>query len=272
MINNTSLKRWERVQAKSLDQRFLQEMIGGLQCSRFEAQAILDKVHEVFEPVMEHPGSLQPGQIQLCVVDAGVGAGTPLKEAAQRLVTVTLNGGDEDYQWRKKYGVSGLRQRRLCRIAEEAFQQGGVLTLEDIAAVFNCGMRTLVRDLAALRRRGIRPPLRSLVQDMGRAVSHRREIVKLWLEGQEYSEIARSSYHSVESVANYVEKFKRCAVLFSESCDLNTVGFLVRLSVPLAREFHELWSQMEPVEHRRRELEEWGQKNGELWTPRRSRP
>jgi hypothetical protein len=272
MINNTSRERWERVKAKGLDQQFLQEMMGGLQCSRFEAQAILDKVHEIFEPLMEHPQSLQPGQIQLCVVDARVGPGTPLKEAAQRLVTLTLDAGDEDYQWRKKDGVGGLRQRRLCRIAEEAFQQGGVLTLEDIAAVFNCGMRTLVRDLAALRQRGIRPPLRSLVQDMGRAVSHRREIVKLWLEGREYSEIAQRSYHSVESVANYVEKFKRCAVLFSESYDLNTVGFLVRLSVPLAREFHQLWSEMEPVEHRRKELEERGQKNGEFWIPRRSRP
>jgi hypothetical protein len=157
-------------------------------------------------------------------------------------------------------------------MAEEALQQGGVLTLEDLAAVFNCGIRTLVRDLRALRAQGIHPPLRSLVQDMGRAVSHRREIVKLWLKGQEYSEVARRSSHSVESVANYVEKFKRCAVLFSESYDLNTVAFLVRLSVPLAREFHELWREMEPVEHRRRELEEWGQKNGEFPAPRRSRP
>ena len=117
MINNTSRQCWERVNAKSLDQQFLNEMIEGLQCSRFEAQAILDKVHEIFEPLLEHPQSLQPGQIQLCVVDASVPAGTPLKAARQRRVTVTLEAGEDDYQWRKQYGVPALRQRRLSRVA-----------------------------------------------------------------------------------------------------------------------------------------------------------
>jgi hypothetical protein len=270
MINNTSKGCWDRVNAKSLEQQFLHEMVSGLGCSRFEAQAILETVHAVFEPLMQHPESLQPGQVQLCVVDAQVGAGTPLREAAQCLVTVTLDGGEEDYQYRKQHGIPALRQRRLCRIAEEAFDQGGVLTLEDVAALFNCGLRTLVRDLEALREEGIRPPLRSLVQDMGRAVSHRREIVQLWLEGKEYSEIARHSYHSVGSVANYVEKFKRCGMLFAESYDLNTVAFLVRISVPLATEFFQLWREMVPVPHRREELEEWGKKN-EDFSPGRSR-
>jgi hypothetical protein len=98
---------------------------------------------------------------------------------------------------------------------------------------------------------------------MGRALSHRREIVQLWLEGQEYSEIARQSYHSVGSVANYVEKFKRCGLLFAESYDLKTVAFLVRISVPLATAFFQLWREMEPVPHRREELEQWSKKNQE---------
>ena len=136
MINNTSLGCWDRVNAKSLEQQFLHEMVSGLGCSRFEAQAILETVHAVFEPLMRHPESLQPGQVQLCVVDAQVGAGTPLREAAQRLVTVTLDGGQEDYQYRKQHGVPALRRRRLCRIAEETFDQGGVLTLEDFDLSF----------------------------------------------------------------------------------------------------------------------------------------
>ena len=261
MINNTSLKRWERAKAKSLDQQFLGEMRDGLNCSRFEAQAILDKVHEVFAPLLSASYRLRPGQILVSVVDASVPAGVALSEASQKLVRLTLDAGVEDLEVRKKQGVSGLRQHRLERMAEEAFQQGGLLTLEDLAKLFNCGVRTLVRDLGQLRQRGIEPALRSRVRDMGRAVTHRRQIVEQWLQGGEYSEIARQQYHSVASVARYVDQFKRCGHLFEEAFDLHTVAFLVGISPSLARQFHQLWSEVEPVEHRRQELQTQGEKN-----------
>jgi hypothetical protein len=264
MINNTSLKRWERAKAKSLDQQFLAEMREGLNCSRFEAQAILEKVHEVFAPLLSASYRLHPGQLLVSAIDASVAAGVALSEASQKLVRLTLDAGVEDVEVRKKQGVSGLRQHRLERLAEEAFQQGGLLTLEDLAKLFNCGVRTLVRDLARLRQRGIEPPLRSRVRDMGRAVTHRRQIVEQWLHGDEYSEIAREQYHSVASVARYVDQFKRCAHLFEEAFDLYSVAFLVGISPSLARQFHELWSEVEPVEHRRKELEVRGEKNDSL--------
>jgi hypothetical protein len=261
MINNTSVRRWERAKAKGLEQQFLHEMKQGLNCSRFEAQAILDKVHEVFAPLLAASYRLHPGQVLVSVVEASVPAGVALSEASQKLVRLTLDGGVEDVQVRQQQGVCGLRQHRLERMAEEAFQQGGLLTLEDLAKLFNCGVRTLVRDLAELRRQGIEPPLRSRVRDMGRAVTHRRQIVEQWLGGSEYSEIAREQYHSVASVARYVDHFKRCARLFSETFDLHTVAFLVGISPSLADQFHQLWSEVEPVEHRRRELEAGREKN-----------
>lgn len=269
MINNTSLQRWERAKAKSLDQQFLQEMKDGLNCSRFEAQGILDKVHEVFAPLLSASYRLHPGQVLVSVVDASAPAGASLAEASQRLVRLTLDGGEEDLEIRRRGGVNTLRQHRLDRMAEEAFQQGGLLTLEDLAKLFNCGVRTLVRDLAQLRQRGIEPPLRSRVRDMGRAVTHRRQIVEQWLRGREYSDIARDQYHSVASVARYVDQFKRCAHLFEEAFDLNTVAFLVGISVSLAGQFHKLWSEMEPVEHRLRDLQDAGEKNDSP-QPRRS--
>ena len=111
------------------------------------------------------------------------------------------------------------------RVCEEAFQQGGLLTLEDLALLFNCGLRTLVGDLAALRQQELVPPLRSTVKDIGRAVTHRCQIVSLWLEGQEYSDIARHTHHSVSAVAQYVEKFKRSVSLLDSGFDVATTAF-----------------------------------------------
>ncbi|MFH1965783.1 MAG: DUF1670 domain-containing protein [Acidobacteriota bacterium] len=261
MINNTNFARWNRLQAKSLDAQFKNEMITGLNCSPFEAEAILEKVHEIYSPLMEITQGLKPGQIQHTVIDASVAPNTPLATARQRLVTLTLYDGPEDIETRRKGSVPELRQKRICRMSQEAFQQGGLLTLEDLAYLFNCGVRTLVNDLEALRKKNIVPPLRSTVKDMGRAITHRRMIITLWMQGFEYSEIALKACHSVESVANYVDKFKRCAALFSAGFDVHTVALMVKLSTSLAQEFQGIHNELEGVPHRLRELEEFLKKN-----------
>ena len=63
------------------------------------------------------------------------------------------------------------------------------------------------------------------------------------------------------SVANYVDKFKRCVAAFSQVFDLQTTAFLVNLSVPLVAEFHDLYREVEPVPHRRTELEDYLKKS-----------
>jgi uncharacterized protein DUF1670 len=272
MINNTSFAHWNRLQAKSLDSQFKNEMVTGLNCSPFEAEAIVEKVHEIYNPLLETSQGLKPGQIQLMVIDASVAPNVPLVKAKQRLVTLTLHAGAADNEARKNGSVPVLRQKRLCRMCQEAFQQGGVLTLEDLANLFNCGVRTLVNDLAALRKKNIVPPLRSTTKDMGRAITHRRMIVTLWLQGFEYSEIALKACHSVDSVANYVEKFKRCVALFASGFDVHAVALMVKLSTPLTQEFQQIHAHSQGVPHRLRELEEFLKKNRVRNIKQRSRP
>jgi hypothetical protein len=261
MINNTSLQRWQRAAARNLDALFMNEIIQGMDCSPFEAEAIRDKAHEVYDPLMETTDALKPGQLRIAVVDSSVKPNTPLAQAQQRLVTLTMDAGEADRAIRKHGGVITLRRYRLTRICEEAFQQGGLLTLEAVADLFNCAVRTLVSDLAALRQQQVTPPLRSTVKDMGRAVTHRRLIVEKWLAGQEYSEIAHAAYHSVPAVANYIEKFKRCSVLQTAGFDPDAISVIARLSPALVSVFLQLVADAQPVPHRREELESLAKKN-----------
>ena len=256
MINNSNNSLKDRLSAKTLDNRFLNEMYQGLNCSRFEAMAILEKVHEVFGTLFEKSGVIKPGQMQLVAISESVAPNVPLSEGEQKLVTLTYDAGEEDLEIRKKEGVPGLRQFRLQRMAVEAFQQGALLTVEDFAyRIFNCGVRTILRDIKQLRGRKIHVPLRSNVKDMGRAVTHRKLIIHLWLQGKEYSEIAMQSYHSIESVRNYVDKFKRSLLLFNEGFDITTIAFLIKISSSLARECLDIYENSDIAEHRREELE-----------------
>jgi len=255
MINNSSLRKWDRLAKKQLNQQFLNEIIQGMQCSSFEAKAILETVYKVYASYFETSGSLKPGQILFQVVSIENGASIHLENCKQISVTLTLDAGEEDLKIREKEGVIGLRQYRIQRVCEEAFQQGGLLTVEDLAnRLFNCGERTISRNLKYFRKHNISIPLRSTIKDMGRSISHRSLIIKEWLKGKEYSEISRDTYHSIYSVRNYVNKFKRVISLVEEGFDVNTIAFLVKISSSLVEEYYKIYSNLEIIPSRREEL------------------
>lgn len=269
MINNSSLTKWHRLAHKQADQQFVQEIIHGMDCSSFEASAILDTVYRVYRPYFETSGTLKPGQILFQVVSVETSASTPLAEGKLVTATLTLDAGPEDLEIRQNQGIQTLRRHRMQRVCVEAFQQGGLLTIEDLAnRLFNCGQRTLSRDLETFRQQGIVLPLRSTIKDMGRAITHRSIIVEQWLKGLEYSEIARNTHHGIASVQNYVSKFKRIVALAEEGYDINTIAFLVKLSPSLVRIYYELYGKTKIVPHRQNELESFLKKGG-VQTPER---
>ena len=272
MINNSSLKKWRRLSQKQLDQQFIHEMVHGLQCSPFEASAMLDAVYRVYAPYFETSGTLKPGQILLQVISIDATPNTRLSDSKQVTATLTFDAGLEDIEVRRDQGIPALRRHRMQRMAVEAFQQGGLLTLEDLAVrLFNCGLRTLSRDLDVLRGQGVVPPLRSIIKDMGRSISHRSLIVAEWLEGKEYSEISHSTSHSVPAVQNYVSKFKRVVALAQEGYDVHTIAFLVKVSPALAESYHQLYQDVKIVPSRRKELKSF-LKKGTCDTPIRRLP
>lgn len=265
MINNSSLHKWERLDQKHLDQQFLNTIIHGMNCSPFEANAILDTVHEIYGTFFDMSGSLKPGQTLFQVLAIDNCPSTQIKHAKQVSVILTLDNGPEDLRIRENSGVSGLRIHRMERVCNEAFQQGGVLTVEDLAfRLFNCGPRTICRDIKELKRRNIILPLRSVVQDMGRAITHRSQIITQWLKGNEYSDIANSTFHSVASVRNYVDKFKRTIALANEGYDIHSIGFLVKISSDLATEYYKLWKSCAATQHRKAEMADFIKKNSSL--------
>jgi hypothetical protein len=257
MINNSSIGKWERLRQKQQDVQFINRLQAGLNCSPFEAKAILNCVYEVYQPFFDNTASIKPGQILFEVVSVENSAKDKLSDCQMKTVVLTLDSGDDDLKVRQNEGVIGLRQHRLQRMATEAFQQGGLLTVEDIAnRLLNCGERTVTRDIKMFKDKDIHLPLRSTIKDMGRSISHREMIVKHWLLGMEFSEIARRTNHSIEAIANYVEKFKRVVCLAKDNHEIATIAFLIKISVTLAQQYYHLYQTSKMVSHRENELNE----------------
>jgi hypothetical protein len=260
MINNSSLEKWSRLSRKRLSSQFVSAIIEGLSCSPFEAQAVLETVERIFGPYFETSGTLKPGQLQFVVVGESAPPQLPLSRCPMVTVVLTLDA-DEDLSIRRSGGVTAQRRHRLERLCREAYQQGGLLTLEDLAdRLLNTSVRTLCRDLAVLRRQGVVLPLRSTIRDMGRSVSHRALIVRQWLEGGGYTQIAQATRHSPEAIANYVEKFKRVYLLKLEGIAAEGIGFMLKLSPALVGQYLELCDHPSVVAARAEELRQFVKK------------
>jgi len=96
---------------------------------------------------------------------------------------------------------------------------------------------------------------------MGRTLSHRLLIIKLWAQGKEYSEISLNACHSLSAIQNYVDKFKRTITLSKEGYDVNRISFLLRLSSSLIEQYIELYNKLDFISHREQELNNFLKKN-----------
>ena len=102
-------------------------------------------------------------------------------------------------------------------------------------------MRTLSRDLKALARRNVVVPLRSQQKDAGRALSHRVQIVELYLQRYTYTQIRQRMYHSLPAIANYLTSFALVVAHIREGRSVEEMAFLMQISPALVREYQRLY-------------------------------
>jgi biotin operon repressor len=141
---------------------------------------------------------LSVGQFTYLAVSRDTPAGRPLSICQRQPVILTLYAADDLTALR--VGIVALRQLRIQRLTEEAYEQGTLLTHEDLACLLNSSLSTIKRDVQALRQQGLMIPTRGQVKDIGKGVSHKRQIVQDYLAGYTFSEIERRQRHSTNSI------------------------------------------------------------------------
>lgn len=241
-IRNPRRQELRRLECKTLDAKFLTEIQQGLNCSPFEAEAVLNVVKEVYFPWLEQQetASLMPGKITLVALAADEPAGKPISQCEKRTVCLTLHRGTIDDLILQQQGAEAFRRARIPELCQEALSQGALLTREDLAfRIFAAGTRTISRDLAWLRKHHpeLPLPLRSTVQDIGPVLTHRIEIVRLALAGKTMSQICQTMRHSPAAVSNYLQTFTRVAQLQERQLQPNQIAFLLHRGHSLVEKY-----------------------------------
>lgn len=245
----------ERLAVKTPEAAFLHVLQEEFRFSPRVSRELLSTAQEML--VGGVPSSaVRPGQIRLVVASLKAPFGPSLADTEKVEVTLTVDAGAEDAEVRRAEKAEGLRRGRILRLTEEALEQGGVLTQEDLARVLKVDARTIRRDVRILKAEGHLVQTRGVVKGVGRGQTHKVRIIELWLDREGYDKIARWLHHSPQAIKRYVSTFLRVVVLHRQGRPEEEIAFLTQSSVHLVKEYLAVYEAAMEVAHRREKLQE----------------
>ena len=163
------------------------------------------------------------------------------------------------------FDSKSLRKKRLFRWVYEAFDQGALLTQLDLSMLLGVCDAVVSQYVSEIQKEGKLLPTRGNIHDMSGAITHKREIITLYLEGYFTPEIALKTNHSNESVDRYIKDYLRVQLLWQHGVtSIDQIGQLARLSKKVVQQYIDLLpdkmrSQMS--KNKKREMLESDDKN-----------
>ncbi len=225
------------------------------------ARAVVNLSMDVLLDDNNTPGSL--GQIKYIAISDMEGPGKKIVDSAQKEVVLTLDA-PEDRETYQEHDLQVLRRQVILRIANEAKDQGALLTVKDLVRLLKISYSTVKRCIKALRSDGLPVPIRGSVKDIG-PTSHKAKIVELYIKGYTETEIKRNTEHSLRSIERYIVDFSKVLILKEKGEAFDTIRQIVGLSERVTRDYLSLIEAYNGQEYRHR-LKEIGE-TVKVYTP-----
>jgi ribonuclease BN (tRNA processing enzyme) len=230
---------------------FLQALRDELNLPGHIGQEVLHRARKLLAGQRAVP--VKVGQIRLEVARRDAPLSRPLTAADKVQVTLTLDAGADDAEVKSREGVAGLRRGKIIRLTTEAIEQNGVLTQTDLAGVLNGDVRTIRRDIQALQSEGHTICTRGQ-PNSAKGEPYQTRLIKLWLDHQNYEQIAHWLHHSSGAVANQVQQFLRVVLLHREDMPGEEIAEVVGLPASLTQDFLDLYQTALATPHQRNRL------------------
>lgn len=116
---------------------------------------------------------------------------------------------------------------RIERLTKAAKKKGGLLTVEELAAILNRSTATISKRIQEYNEQNEDVlPLKGYVLDMGRGITHKKKILNLYEKGVQPPDIARRTEHDLESVDRYIKDYERIKFLVRRGIDKTQIHHL----------------------------------------------
>jgi len=236
----TRSSKFDRLLEKTPEQIFINSLRKEFELSPAESKGILDLAKQCL--FGHSPQAV--GKIKFICASTKAKHGKPLGEQEMVEVELTLDAGIDDLNVLKDQGPTALRQSKIMRLTDEAWDRSGSLTQEDLARILQVTSRTIRKDIDELVRDGNFIHTRGTDHDIGRSLTHKSRIIEMYLEGRTYDEIMRRSRHSAFSVKRYILSFGRLLLLKARAIeDKHQLSRLLGQSEKLTAEYLDIYER-----------------------------
>jgi len=105
------------------------------------------------------------------------------------------------------YEIGAVKARiiKCFRIIWEAYEQGGGISIDDVASILTMDPSTIKDYIKELEELGLFVPTRGRLKDIGRVPSHKVRICTLLAQGYTYTEISFMTNHCPQSRDRYLD-------------------------------------------------------------------
>jgi len=193
-------------------------------------QNIADEIISIFEKQNPQSERLKHGQIFWNALDKRTRADSPKRKYVP--VILTLVTSEEVEKIANGKAFAKVRQDSIARVIREAYQQGGILSMRDIALIFSISdcQASILRKQYEQEHSVILPHAGSL-QDMGSCVTHKVQIVyKVIVEKKDPTQAAYETNHTQRAVDRYLNDFHRVNTLYKDNRDIDFIHSVTNIA------------------------------------------
>lgn len=208
-------------------------------------ERIAEELLNLLEAQFPAYGHLQSGQ---CLWNA-VAIDTRADSPKLRLVPVVLTLVDRDDIARRSTNtpLKQIVQEAIARMLEEAYQQGALLSMRDLALLTgqNETHITAARQAWETQHDRLLPHPGSL-QDMGTCITHKTAIVvKAVYEKKPTRQVAQETKHTQQAVDRYLKDFYRVRTCYRQQPDQHFICQVTGMSPHLVKQYLEIIEKYE---------------------------
>ncbi len=244
-------KKYRRLKDKSLEQHLLSRFLNnyGYDKGEVTARAIIKDILSVVEEyflVTNNSNDIsftQYGELvwMAVPVDEFPQRGKSIAKTRLKPIVLSFITDDDINHIARGFDATTLRKKRLQRFVDQAFDQGALLTQLDLAALLGVCDSVVCSYVKEIQQSGKLLPTRGNIHDLSGAITHKREIITLYLAGYLTPDIALKTNHSKEAVDRYIKDYHKVETLWKHGIsDLDDISQLTRLSKRVAQQYIDL--------------------------------
>jgi hypothetical protein len=245
------LKKMRRLKDKNLHQLLLYRFLNhyGYDKGEITALAIIDDILKLIDDyflvssIDDDLHHIHYGQLVWMAVpiDEYPKRGKRIAETRMKPVVLSFVNDDDISHIAHGFDSASLRKRRIARWADQAFDQGALLTQLDFAILLGICDAVVSKYVNEIQKSGKLLPTRGNIHDLSGAITHKREIITLYLEGYFTPQIAIKTKHSNEAVDRYIKDYHRVEMLWKNGItDLDQISQLAKLSKRVVQQYVDL--------------------------------